>query len=380
MAEFTWIKERGALAALHKEAARAGRLAIDMEADGFFAYSAKPCLWQLSVAGRHYLLDPLEWRGEGPDLAGLFGDRRLVCVLHGSDYDLRMMRQTYGARPARFEDTQLAAQILGLKSLGLEGLLTERLGVTIAKSKKLQRADWSRRPLSHDLQQYAVGDVVHLLALRDNLAEELERKGRLAWWEEECRLFDPAGPAHPDTTDPRLAHRMKGAKNLSRRRLAVLEALYLAREERGRRTNRATFRIVGDQTLLKIANAQKGGRARGMEMLPPRLPDAPRRSFLEAVEAAMRIPDSRLPKYDPPKRPRPPKGPPAAVESLRAARAKEAKRLRMDPGVLLPGRVMAEIGRARPRSAGDLAKVAGVREWQVESIGAAVLAALRRVS
>ena len=380
MTEFTWIKDAKALATLRAHAVRSGRLAIDMEADGFFAYSAKPCLWQFSVAGSHSLLDPLEWRGEGPDLAGLFGDDRLVCVFHGADYDLRMMRESYGARPARFEDTQLAAQMLGLKMLGLEALLKERLGVTITKSKRLQRADWSRRPIPGDLQQYAVGDVVHLFALRDNLAKELEEKGRLGWWEEECRHFAPSASAPPPTANPRLAHRMKGAKDLSRRHLAVLEALYLAREERGRRTNRATFRIVGDQTLLKIASRQSGGRPEALELLPPRLPDPVRRSFQEGIQAALGLSESLLPRFDPPRKPRMPKGLPAAMDSLRAARTKEAKRLAMDPGVLLPGRVMAEISRAKPRSAGDLARVAGVREWQVEQIGTAILAALRRVS
>lgn len=356
-------------------AAEEGRLAVDMEADGFWAYRARPCLWQFAAGRVAWLLDPLQ--GDAAEgLAAVFGDSRFVKVFHGADYDLRMIQEAHGLRPAPFEDTQIAAQLLGVGAIGLESLLESRLGVKVVKSKKLQRANWARRPLPDDLLRYAVGDVADLLALRDDLAKELEAKRRLGWWAEECDSLQPI-PATEGQEGPRMAHRIKGAKDLDRRQLAVLEALWASRERWGREENRATFRLVGTEALLSIARAQKGGRPRGLGALPKRIPPARRAQFEEAVGRALALPRDRLPRFDPPRRRRAPKGPPKAMEALRSARGKAAKRLGIDPGVLISGRILAAIAKGRPRTVEELSAVEGVRAWQVEEFGAGLVAALK---
>jgi len=53
-------------------------------------------------------------------------------------------------------DTQLACRFLGLRETGLEALLRSRFGVDL--KKKFQQADWSRRPLSREMLEYAAMD------------------------------------------------------------------------------------------------------------------------------------------------------------------------------------------------------------------------------
>ena len=206
----------------------ADAVALDTEADSFHHYYEKACLLQLSRDGAAWLVDPLA----GLDLDRLFAllsDRRLL--LHGADYDLRLLSRGYGFRPREIFDTMVAAQLLGLKEIGLAALLSQRLGVTLDKSS--QRADWSRRPLSPTLVAYAASDVLHLHALVASLEADLAARGRTAWHAEECaRLL--AQDLSPAPEDPETDWRIKGSNGLAPKERAFLRELWRAREERAR--------------------------------------------------------------------------------------------------------------------------------------------------
>jgi ribonuclease D len=61
---------------------------------------------------------------------------------------------------------------------------------------------------------------------------------------------------------------------------------------------------------------------------------------------------------------------------LKAWRAHAAERVKLDPGVLLPQRLIDVIAIEDPREPGALAAVAGIRRWRAETFGAEMLAAL----
>ena len=88
-------------------------------------------------------------------------------VFHDADYDLRLLRQDYGWQVANLFDTRIAAQLLGERAFGLAALLEQEFGVRL--DKKHQRADWSMRPLTPDMLDYAAQDTYWLLGLRDRL-------------------------------------------------------------------------------------------------------------------------------------------------------------------------------------------------------------------
>src|SRR5262249_7538976 len=169
-----------------------------------------------------------------PDLAALgkvVSRTRPRVVLHAGDNDLVHLKRRYGFTFGAIFDTSLAARFLGARSLGLDVLLREHLGVELPPSR--QKDDWSVRPLSEPQERYAAADVLHLLALRDRLVDELRTAGRLHWVEEECAAL-AAEPVPERTVDPEAFLRLKGARDLTLRQLGILRELWHLRDRLAR--------------------------------------------------------------------------------------------------------------------------------------------------
>lgn len=141
---YVYVRERAAMDKLIQRIGTAERVAVDTEADSLHSYFEKVCLVQLSFGGEHYLVDPLcdlDLTGFSAALA------EKPLILHGGDYDLRMMRAAMGFRPRRdVFDTMIAAQLLGFEQIGLAALIERYFDIPIGKVG--QKSDWSRRPLS----------------------------------------------------------------------------------------------------------------------------------------------------------------------------------------------------------------------------------------
>ncbi len=328
-------------------------------------------------AGRAWLIDPLALSDLGP-LAAVAAAGRPLIVLHAGDNDLAHLKRRHGFRFARIFDTSLAARFLGARALGLDVLLSQYLGVTLPPSR--QKDDWSVRPLTPAQEHYAVADVLYLLPLKDRLAAELAARGRLAWVEEESAALaaEPVGERPPD---PDAYLRVRGARDLKPRQQAILRALWEAREQAALAADRPPFKILGDATLLALAQAAPATRAE-LAAVPgcsPRVVERWGAALLEAIARAQALPEEALPA--PPRPPRPPSVPNAVrrrIEALRQWREAAAPATGLEPGVLLPRRLMRPIAEAAPGDLEALAAVEGVRRWRVEAFGHEILAALRR--
>ena len=124
------------------------RLAVDLEAAGFHRYSDRVCLVQVSSPDATYLVDPLAV-DPAPALRGPLEAPDVRIIFHGGDYDLRLLDRDLDLHPVNLFDTQTAAALLGEPSLGLASLLETYFSVNL--SKKHQRADWAKRPLSEEM-------------------------------------------------------------------------------------------------------------------------------------------------------------------------------------------------------------------------------------
>jgi ribonuclease D len=222
-------------------------VALDTEADSLHAYPEKLCLIQISTAGGDRLVDPLA----RIDLTGLWPAlKKHRLILHGADYDLRLLRKNQGFVPAHIFDTMLAGRLLGEREFGLFNLVRKHLGVALEKGS--QKADWARRPLTPRMEAYARSDTRHLKPLSDILTEQLRQKQRLSWLEESCdRLI--ADCAIPSQPEPDLVWRLKGSNKLSRRSLAVLREIWHWREREALAANRPPFFVLSHETLVRIA-------------------------------------------------------------------------------------------------------------------------------
>lgn len=353
----------------------AREVAVDTEGDSLHHYPARLSLVQAGVRdGRVWLIDPLALGDLGP-LGGVFSDPHVCLVLHAGDNDLIHLKQRYGFSFGGLFDTAIAARFLGGKALGLDTLLAQYLGVTLPPSR--QKDDWSARPLTEAQVAYAAADVRHLIALKDRLGEELERVGRLAWVLEECAAL-AAQPPLGRVDNPNAYLGLKGARDLHPRDLAVLRELYALREQLALAADRPPFKVLSEDMLLGITHARPSDEE-ALARVPGVTPRVQRRwgsALLAAVARGRALDESEWPRLE--RRPRPVTTAAVSrrIERLRRWRASATERVALEPGVLLPNRLIAAIAEAGPRSTDELAAVGGVRRWRVDAFGREIVAVL----
>ncbi len=349
----------------HLDAGNRAAVPVDTEADSFHHYFEKICLLQLDVDGAAFLVDPLAGLPLAPLLARL-AERELL--MHGADYDLRLLYRAFRFRARAVFDTMIAAQLLGETEIGLAALLQKRLGVTLDKAH--QRADWSVRPLPPAMVAYAAADVVHLPTLVASLRADLEAAGRLEWHREECERLAAAPFPEERAGDPENDWRLKGTNALNDRERAFVRAVWEAREGRARAIDVPPFRVLTNERLLHAAKLAAAGSTDLTKLFPgPRpLPGALAAELRRALDAARALPPEAWPK---PRRGATAEADPALereVEKLKKGRDRKAATLKLDPGVLASRAVLTAAARALldgvPLSADRLAARAGISHWR----------------
>jgi ribonuclease D len=373
-----WIRTPDELAGLARELAETPAVAIDTEADSLHHYPERLCLIQVGLGdAREWLIDPLALADLEP-LRPVFAARGTVKILHSADNDLAQLKRRYGFAFATLFDTALAARFLGVRELGLERLLATFLGVETGKSQ--QKTDWARRPLSPAQEAYAAEDVRHLPALRERLLVELRALGREAWLTEECEaLASLSMPERP--VDDEGYRRLRGASRLDRRGLSILRALHARREAWARAERRPPFKVLSPETLVALAAAPPRDRAAlaGVPGLPARLIERYGDGILEAVARGLADP---IPESPPGARPSRPVVLPVVrqrMDALRRWRAAAAERTGLEPGVLLPQRLIDLLAAGPPADPAGLLGIPGLRRWRTEAFGPEILEALASV-
>jgi len=349
-------------------------IAVDTEGASFHRFIDRIYLLQITTRDRSAILDPLPI-GMPQGLGAILEDPAVEVVFHDADYDLRLLHQDYGWNVNRIFDTRIAAQLLGIKAFGLAALLEQFFNVKL--DKKHQRADWSLRPLPPGMLDYAAQDTRFLLDLRDQLKSRLEKLGRLEWAEEEFARLEGTKWDEDDGSQSFL--RIKGARDLTRRELALLRELVPWRDSVAREVDRATFRVMGNEVLLEIARtAPKTVKDLStLKGMPRGILDRGASAILGAVQRGLEVAEEHLPRF-----PRAAKWEreddfDSRVARLKAVRDAAATRLLLDPGVLCSRERLEAIARRRPEKAKDLEDVPGIRRWQIAEMGEQFVEALK---
>ena len=248
------LDQPGSLAPFLAALDRVDEVALDTEADNMYHYKTRVCLMQFLVGREVFLVDVLAPGLKLEPLLVRLAKKHLL--MHGSDFDLRLLHDLSGFRPRSIFDTMLAAQLLGRSRIGLGSLLEDHFGVAVDKSG--QKANWSARPITPKLLNYAALDVWHLPALRDILTRELVKLHRLGWLEQQCRAQIESGStgfAPPTENDWRIgrSERLRGSG------LSVLHAVWHWREQQAQRLDTPPFKVCGNALLLKLAEAAEAG-------------------------------------------------------------------------------------------------------------------------
>ncbi len=267
-----------------------GPVGIDAERASGFRYGQRAYLIQVHrQGGGTWLIDPIAL----PDLHRLADALQpWEWVIHAASQDLACLAEI-GLKPQRLFDTELAGRLLGRDRVGLGPLVANELGWHLEKGHGA--ADWSTRPLPDSWRRYAALDVEVLPELRDKLAAELEAEGKMPWALEEFEALITTPPP-PARVDP--WRRTSGIHAIrTRRGLAVVRSLWMARDRAARERDIAPGRLLSDAAMVSAAskpptcpaelNGLHGftrGRAAGLK-----------RTWLDAIEDALAEPEDELP-------------------------------------------------------------------------------------
>jgi ribonuclease D len=276
--------------AVQQMSAASGPVAIDAERASGYRYSQRAYLVQLRRDGvGTVLVDPIAL----PDLSSL-GDALagVEWILHAASQDLPCLAEL-GMRPDRLFDTELAGRLLGDERVALGTMVEQHLGIGLEKGHSA--ADWSTRPLPAGWLAYAALDVELLIPLRAALLDALRAEGKQRWAEQEFEAVRTAPPPAP-RADP--WRRTSGIHRLrSRRQLATVRALWLARDAYAAERDIAPGRVLPDSSIIEAARSDPR-RAEDLAALPVFGGSRQRRQlsrWFAAVEQARALPEDELP-------------------------------------------------------------------------------------
>ncbi len=378
MADFEIIERRADLDALAQDLQGEKVLAIDTEADSFYHYFDKTCLVQIATRRQIYLIDPLAIGGpaELSPLGPIFASPTITKIFHAAEYDIFVLKRDCSFQFQNLFDTMVSAQLLGYPSVGLAGLTERHFQVNLPKDE--QRSDWSRRPLSNAQLNYAAADVLYLVNLADKLKAELRAAKRTRWAQEEFEALTRR--EWPDRVFDEIGYlRIKGARRLEPKSLSILRELYLMRDARAREMDRPPFKVLGNRTLLEIAEqkptkASDLGQIKGItDLLLRRLGH----DVMAAVRKGRKQDHGPIPKLPGSGRRRMDRQAERRVVALKKWRTERARELSMDPGVLCPNASLEAIAGRAPQNLKELKEVTELKAWLVREFGSEAIAASR---
>jgi len=375
VADYVRIEQRAELEELARGLLEEPVVAFDTEADSFYHYFDKTCLVQVATRRQIYLLDPLAMGGPAElfPLGPVMASPEVRKIFHAAEYDIYVLKRDCAFEFANLFDTMISAQLLGYPAIGLAALIERHFHKTLPKDE--QRSDWSVRPLSETQLDYAAADVRYLIRLAEKLERELRRKDRLDWAHEEFAALTRR--AWPEREFDKLGYlKIKGARKLDPHQLSVLRELFLLRDRRARQADRPPFKVLGNRTLLEIAQNMPSSmeRLRRIKGVTDLILRRMGRELMPAVERGAARAHGPIPKTaGPPGRRRIDRPTERILMQLKRWRTRRAQELEMDPGVLCPNAALEAVAWRCPASQEELWEVKELKGWFARSFGSEVV-------
>lgn len=365
-----WIDRQDPLDSALGRVAAERVVAIDTEADSLHSYFDKVCLIQISTSEEDYVVDPLA-KVRLDRFGEILANPGITKILHGADYDLRILNRDFGFTTTNLIDTMICAQLLGYEAFGLAALLERHFSLKVNKTH--QRADWAMRPLPADMLEYAAMDTRFLVPLADKLRAELDALGRWEWAVEEFSRLEAIRFREVPEEDEAW-RRMKNIGTLDRRSLAILRNLHGWRDALARRADRPPFKIIGNDALLEISSKKPVDAAALAALKSVSAYHRGRYTgeILGHVRAGLELAEADLPQRNEAKPWNRDRELENRITKLKKVRDKIAAELKIDPGLLAPRHVLTAIA-----TTGSLDDIPALRNWQKKVAGEALIQALQ---
>lgn len=363
------ITQPDALQRMVKRLSNEPILAVDTESNSLYAYQEQVCLIQFSTPQDDFLVDPLALE-DLSSLETLFANPKIEKIFHAAEYDVISLKRDFQYKFENLFDTMLAARILGWQKIGLGSILKSEFEVEL--NKRFQRANWGKRPISPDMMDYARLDTHYLIPLRYRMKSELKSNGLWPLAEEDfARLCYVNGRDPQDQPEP--CWRVRGAYDLDPQQAAVLLELCRYRAKVAKSIDRPVFKVIGDKTLLAIAEA-----CPRTERELKKVPALSQKQYLRHGAGLLRAIQDGLTAEAiyPPRTSRPDEQFIARLEALRIWRKETAKELRVKSDVVLPRDVMHAIAAQDPTNLDELAELMDQVPYRLDHFGDQILGTL----
>jgi ribonuclease D len=372
--------EASFLIALNQLLEGSGPIAVDAERASGYRYSQRAYLIQIyRRGGGLHLIDPI--RVSDPVLWSRMDIALKECewIIHASTQDLPCLREL-GIFPEILFDTELGGRIAGCERVGLGPLCESLLDIQLAKEHSA--VDWSTRPLHPDWLNYAALDVDVLIDLRDQVENLLQEQGKLEWARQDFVQILKNSPPPPRLEPWRRTSGMHKVRD--RMTLAIVRALWSARDQFAREVDIAPGRIFNDEALLEIASKRPATIDEFIKIIKrrSRVASAPTTMWFVLLQETLQLLDSELPAL---------RGlsvglPPvklwkdrnylahSRLSHARAVVIKRAEQLDMPVENLISPEVIRQLVWKNPPESGldryieDLLAQNGARPWQIEQI------------
>lgn len=360
-----WVDRQSLFEKMVRDLSGQARIAVDTESNSLHAFREQVCLIQFSTPEIDYLLDPFVFGGLS-ELAPLFSSPEIEKIFHAAEYDLICLKRDFGFKFANLFDTMYAARVLGYTLVGLDNMLSEKLGIKV--DKRHQKADWGARPLTPAQIDYARLDTHYLFQLRDMLEAELEEKDRLQLAREDfARATEVELPR--DKVNGASWMRFSSRKDVSTRELTILKELCSLRDRVAEQLDRPPFKVISDDTLLAIARSlpEKDVDLAGIGLSQKQI----RLWGSDLLNAARR--GAKAPLVTRTQVQRPSETMLRRLEKLKNWRKTQAKEMGVESDVVLPKVYLNVLSETPPKNMDDLQSILADSPWRYRQFGTQLL-------
>lgn len=225
-------------------------IALDIEAESnLHAYGEKLCLIQIFDGLNNVIVDPFGIDNDA--LKMLFENANILKVMYDAGSDLSLLKNSAEIEIKSILDLRPAVELLNYDKKDLHSIIACDLGIILEKKKKYQKYNWVRRPLSKQAVDYALNDVMHLLALKDVILAKLYAK----------KLFEPfllknLQLQNKDyTRSPDSKYRkINGYGRLRDGKKVVFRRVFDIREKYAKEWNMPSHNVIHKEELMHLVN------------------------------------------------------------------------------------------------------------------------------
>ena len=228
-------------------------IALDIEAESnLHAYGEKLCLTQIFDGVNNIIIDP--FKIDNDTLKLLFENTNILKVMYDAGSDLSLLKNTADIEIKSILDLRPAAELLNYEKKDLHSVIAFELGIFLEKKRKYQKYNWIRRPVSEHAIDYALNDVMHLLALKDIILAKLFAKKLL----EPFLLKNLQIQNKNYTRDPEDKYRkINGYSRLQKDEKSVFRRVFDIRDKYAKLYNMTPHNVIHKADLIKIVKDAK---------------------------------------------------------------------------------------------------------------------------